>query len=437
MPAHYIPSEVRIDFKAPLFLDLDYTISVEQGGSAGVKIALRDGSATMMRARLQFQSGMPGNANLPETGIAPRQTPRTLEASDFQRMPVFKGAYSPDSASYQKLLDLLEIDRGIWGDALPLAALCTSYLTGMESPGERAIYSGLKLKLLMGRIVAPLSFQLAVESHDGQFGLTRSQFALGGAPGVWASGEISAIARPARCSSVTARIEKGSERFAGTVALIIGASRGLGAAMALELVAEGATVVGVYYQSQQDADEVLTASSQLPGRLVMERGDASDLNWCIALKGRLRAEFGRLDLLICNAAPAIQPLRVEEAGYDRIQAYIAKGFALVAAPLSSFLELVSAPNGSVLLISSKAVEEPPAAWPHYVALKAAVEALLRTVAVANSKIAFWIARPGRILTDLSDTPLGRLDAETPRSVARRILEQSRGHAPSSSVRFCG
>ncbi len=109
---------------------------------------------------------------------------------------------------------------------------------------------------------------------------------------------------------------------------------------------------------------MLAASRNLPGRLLMERGDASDLTWCVALRGRVRAELCALDLLVCNAAPAIPSLRVEEACYDRILAYIGKGLALVGAPLSALLEVVSAPAGCVLALSSSAVEEPPAAWPH-------------------------------------------------------------------------
>jgi NAD(P)-dependent dehydrogenase (short-subunit alcohol dehydrogenase family) len=436
LPAHQIPFELRIDLKTPLVLDVDYAISIEQGDSSSAKVMLRDGSATMMRARLEFHRGVPFHANLPATGVAPRRVSRTLEASEFEPMPVFNGVYSPARLAYQKLLTLLRIDRNVWGDALPLAALCSSYVTGMELPGERATYSGLRLRILRQAVDVPFSFRIALDSYNTQFGLVQSQFALRDATGIWAEGEISAIARPPRCSGITAQIEAGSGRFAGIVALIIGASRGLGAAMALELVAEGGTVVGVYAQSQEDADEVLATSNRLPGRLVMERGDASDLDWCIALKSRVRAEFGRLDLLVCSAAPAIQPLRVEEAYYGRIQAYIAKGLALVAAPLSSFLELVSASGGSVMVISSSAVEEPPAVWPHYVALKAAVEGFVRTAAVGNPKVTFWIARLGRMLTDLSDTPMGRLDAETPQSVARRILEHARGQAVSTGVRFC-
>jgi NAD(P)-dependent dehydrogenase (short-subunit alcohol dehydrogenase family) len=165
----------------------------------------------------------------------------------------------------------------------------------------------------------------------------------------------------------------------------------------------------------------------------MERGDASNLDWCALLKSRIRTEFGRLELLVCNAAPAIHGLRLEEAFCHRIRSYVESGFALVAAPLCAFLELVSETNGRVLVISSIAVEQPPVLWPHYVALKAAVEGLAQTAAVAHPKVTIWIARPGRISTGLSDTPLSRLEAEPPADVARRILQKVYGSAVATGT----
>jgi len=194
--------------------------------------------------------------------------------------------------------------------------------------------------------------------------------------------------------------------------------------------------VGVYAQSQYEAGELLRASLGLPGHLIMERGDASDLNWCVALKNRLIADLGGIDLLICSAAPALHPLRVEEACYERIRNYLDKGFALAAAPLSAFLEPVAACGGCVLTISSVFVEDPPDIWPHYVSLKAAVEGLVRTAAAGSPKVRFWIARPGKILTDLTNTPLGRLDAEEPQAVSGRILERALSQAVPGTVHYC-
>ena len=108
----------------------------------------------------------------------------------------------------------------------------------------------------------------------------------------------------------------------------------------------------------------------------------------------------------------------------------------MAAPVTSFMDLLSSSNGTVLMVSSLALDDPPAVWPHYVALKAAAEAFVRTAAAGNPKVAFWITRPGRILTDFTDTPMGRLEAETPQVVARRVLEHVCEPSTPGTVQYC-
>jgi NAD(P)-dependent dehydrogenase (short-subunit alcohol dehydrogenase family) len=175
-------------------------------------------------------------------------------------------------------------------------------------------------------------------------------------------------------------------------------------------------------RSEDEAKAVAECAAGLPGRIILEQGDASDPGWCAALRERIRNTYGRLDLLVLSAAPAILPLRVEEAHYSRVQTYLQKGFALVAAPLACFLETVDESQGSVLLVSAAAIERPPGGWPHYAALKGAAEGLVRAAAADHPHVTFRIARPDRIATDLTNTPLGRMDAEEPAAVARRILD---------------
>jgi NAD(P)-dependent dehydrogenase (short-subunit alcohol dehydrogenase family) len=434
VPQGKIASSVEIDFNGPQFLNIDYSVEVHQESPGHVSGALMDGSTPVMEFRLEFRDGAPELVDLPDTGVAPRQQARELEVSQLTPGLSFRGEYCPARTAYLELLRLLSIERSQWGDALLLTALCTSYLTGMELPGESAAYSGLRAQLLEAVPKLPLEFEIRLERYDRRFSLVHSDFGLLGAAGVSVRGRISAVVRPRRveisspCGCGEARL------FEGKTAVVIGASRGLGAALALELAAQGCTVVGVYARSSQDAEAVCQASRDLPGRMIFEQGDASDPHWCAALKDRIRAEFGGLDLLVCSAAPAPQPLRVEAASYDRILAYVQKAFALVAAPLSSFLELVSSSSGRVLLISSSFVEKPSRLWPQYIAVKSAAEGLVRSAAAGQSKVTFWIARPDKILTDMTNTPVGRLNAEEPAVVAHRILQQVGADAAPGTVR---
>lgn len=435
LPPGKVPGSVEIDFNGPQFLDVDYQLETKQNDSI-IQATLMDGSTAVMEFRLALKDGAAEVAELPEAGLAPCSAARELQISDFVPGLSFGGSYSPGGTAYLELLSLLGVERSRWGDSVLLTSLCTSYLTGMELPGEGAAYAKLQAEFLVSPLELPADFEMRLDRYDKRFGLLHSTFSLNGGGGVCVRGQISAVVRPQRaainppCGGSEARC------FDGKTALVIGASRGFGAALALELAAQGCTVVGVYAKSSQDAEAVCKASRDLPGRLILEQGDASDPHWCAALKGRLLAQFGGLDLLVCSAAPALQPLRLEDAYFERISAYMQKAFALVAAPLGSFLGMVSQSGGKVLLISSSAVEKPPRTWPHYVAVKSAAEGLVRTAAASHASVTFWIARPSKLLTDLINTPIGRFNAEEPASAAHRIIQLVGGSDASGTVQFC-
>jgi NAD(P)-dependent dehydrogenase (short-subunit alcohol dehydrogenase family)/acyl dehydratase len=434
-PSGTVVSGFDAEFHAPLFLDVDYSLAVQRQTASEIAASLMDGSATAMTLRLRFREGAPELVELDEKGIASREAARRVGPADLHPGLSFRGSYAPPGQAYLALLASIGIDRQVWGDGLLLAAVCGSYLTGMELPGESAMLTGMTAELT-ARPELPGNFEITLDSYDERFQLLASCFELRGRVGAYVRGEVSAIARPPRNRNMYARPAKGNGRFNGKRALVIGASRGLGAALALELVAEGCTVVGTYLQSREDIQQLQEASGDLPGRLVIEQGDASDSDWCVGLKARILDRFGKLDLLICNAAPALQPLSLEPATYDRIQGFLHRGFALVGVPLSSFLQLVSSAEGKVLLISSAFVEEPPRNWPHYIALKAAAEGLMRAAAAGNPKVTFWVARPGRLRTDMSNTPSGWFEAEEPATVAHRIVQQVAKTVAPGEVHIC-
>jgi len=126
-------------------------------------------------------------------------------------------------------------------------------------------------------------------------------------------------------------------------------------------------------------------------------------------------------MLLLSAAPPLQPMLDEEAFQSRIASYLAKGLAMIETPLAAFLPVTR----RVLLISSSAVENPPRIWPHYVRLKNEAENLIKASAAANPAVGYFIARPQKILTDMVNTPMGRLGAEDPAAVARELFRRRR------------
>ena len=127
-----------------------------------------------------------------------------------------------------------------------------------------------------------------------------------------------------------------------------------------------------------------------------------------------------MDFLICNASPPVLPLRLEPNAAGRISAYIDLAVSLILTPLSEFLELLNRSDGCVVIISSAAVESPVREWPQYVAAKQAVEALGFVAALQYPRVRTLVVRPQKLLTSMTNTPMGRLGAASPGFLANRI-----------------
>lgn len=96
----------------------------------------------------------------------------------------------------------------------------------------------------------------------------------------------------------------GSGRLQDRVAIITGGDSGIGRAVAIAYAREGADVLISYLSEEEDADAEATASAveQAGRRCVLARGDISDPAHCRSLVDRAMTEFGRLDILVNNAA---------------------------------------------------------------------------------------------------------------------------------------
>src|SRR5579872_1659325 len=151
-----------------------------------------------------------------------------------------------------------------------------------------------------------------------------------------------------------------------------------------------------------------------------EVGDAADPEALRRFQERVSREYGHLDFLICNASPPVLPLRLEPNAAGRIGSYINLAVSLTFAPLCEFLELLNHSDGCVVIISSAAVEHPVREWPHYVAAKQAVEGLGCVASLQYPRVRTLIVRPQKLLTTLTNTPLGRLGATSPGLLANRI-----------------
>ena len=123
-----------------------------------------------------------------------------------------------------------------------------------------------------------------------------------------------------------------TNQLMGKVAIVTGASRGIGRAIAERLGREGAAVVVNYVQNEAKAQEVVTAIEALGGRSVAVQGDMGNLVDIRRLFDTAEQQYGGLDILVNNAGiTVVKPTTfITEDEFDRVFAVNAKGtfFAL-------------------------------------------------------------------------------------------------------------
>lgn len=109
-------------------------------------------------------------------------------------------------------------------------------------------------------------------------------------------------------------------QLAGKVAIVTGASRGIGRAIAGELAANGADVVVNYHHSAEQAQEVVDAIERSGGKAIAVQADVSDFEDAKALMAATRQEFGRIDVLVNNAGTTRDTLlmMMKEEDWDTV-----------------------------------------------------------------------------------------------------------------------
>ena len=95
---------------------------------------------------------------------------------------------------------------------------------------------------------------------------------------------------------------KGSEKLLDKVALITGGDSGIGRAVAVLFAREGADVAVAYLDEHEDADETKRAVEDEGRRCILLPGDVADPKFCKAAVAKTVKEFGKLDILVNNAA---------------------------------------------------------------------------------------------------------------------------------------
>ena len=419
-------SSVEFEFFDTALLGVDYSVRVHENDDTEVAVQVTDGRRPVLEAVLAFTTGKPGTW-APGTPQASATQARELASAELPVGYHVDGKYGPPESVLSELCAKLGLKKSWLAPQHVAALMWSSYLIGMELPGKRALFSRLRIEFEdVSKISSPFDYsaEITAVSPVGELNI-KGTLSSGG--DTWATAELAAHVRedvpPITVASVE-RFAGRSESLKGKVALVTGASRGLGSALVHALATHGCTVVLNFARNRALAEQIRDSIGS-SGTVVLEQGDARDPDWCQEAADRTGTQFGRLDFLICNASPALLPLWLEADSARRVNEFIQSSVALVSSPMMAFLPQVAANKGWNVLISSVATSQPHPHFPHYSVAKCAAEALIRSAATEYRSVSSLIVRPARLLTDLTNTPLGRKGAMSPELVAASIVNRLR------------
>ena len=210
----------------------------------------------------------------------------------------------------------------------------------------------------------------------------------------------------------------------GKVAIVTGASRGIGEAIARGLAKHGATVV-ICSRKQDGLDAVAASIASDGGKAVAIACHTGQMSAIDALFERVKAEFGRVDILVNNAAtnPYFGPMvEISEGAYDKTFEVNVKGYFFMAQKAARFM--VEQGSGSIINIASIAGISAPPMQGIYGVTKSSVIAMTRAFAkeLGGANVRVNAVCPGlvetkfaQVLIDspemyehfVSKTPMGR------------------------------
>lgn len=210
----------------------------------------------------------------------------------------------------------------------------------------------------------------------------------------------------------------------GKVAVVTGASKGIGAGIAKALAAEGAAVVVNFASSKAGADAVVESITEAGGKAVAVKGDISKSAEAKALVEAAVRTYGKLDILVNNSG--VYEFRgiaeFDEEHYRRIFDVNVLGLLNVTSAATKHL----GEGGSIVNIGSVVTSLNPPESAVYTATKGAVDSITRVLAkeLASKKIRVNSVNPGMVETEgthtagiigsdfasstVAQTPLGRL-----------------------------
>jgi len=209
-------------------------------------------------------------------------------------------------------------------------------------------------------------------------------------------------------------------RLAGKVALITGAGRGFGRAIATAYAREGARLAANYRQSKDGAAEVVAEAGRLGVDAIALQGDVARADDVKALIAATLERFGRLDILVNNAGIMVRGALLDIPADACQRMFDVNVTGTILCSRHALPAMIGQKSGRIINLSSQLAQRAVhgGGFAAYAATKGAVESLTRALAseVGAHGITVNAISPGGIDTDMSR------DVMTPEYRARRLAE---------------
>ena len=191
-----------------------------------------------------------------------------------------------------------------------------------------------------------------------------------------------------------------TKKLDGKVAVVTGASKGIGAGIAKHLAAQGAAVVVNYSSSKSGADKVVDEITKRGGKAIAVQADVAKKKDIDRLFAETKKAFGRLDILVNNAG-VFEFLPLEQVTEEHFHRHFDINVLGLLLAIQEATKYFGPEGGSVINISSSASVSAPAVASVYSATKAAVDTITKSLAkeLGPRKIRVNAINPGMVETE--------------------------------------
>ena len=191
------------------------------------------------------------------------------------------------------------------------------------------------------------------------------------------------------------------DSFMEKVALVTGASRGIGAAVALELAARGADIIINYYKDAEAAQKVATSIEKLGRKVLVIKADVAHRQEVQQMIDSVKEKFGKIDFLVNNAG-ILRDRTLMKMSDEEWDSNIATNLTGVFNVTKRVLEIMPQ-GGSIVCMSSVIGLSGNIGQTNYAAAKAGVIGFAKSLAkeLAKKNIRVNVIAPGLIETDMT------------------------------------